>query len=48
MNNVVFIDQQGKMRPLDNFFVPAKNIKYVHIPKEVNALFKAYIFTFTD
>lgn len=44
MTNVVFIDQQGKMRPLDNFFVLARNVKYIHIPKEVNALSKLIIF----
>ncbi|XP_031626528.1 U7 snRNA-associated Sm-like protein LSm10 [Contarinia nasturtii] len=36
MINVVFIDQQGKMRPLDNFFVLARNVKYIHIPNEVD------------
>lgn len=37
MQNVVFIDQRGKMHPLDNFFVRARNVKYIHIPKEVTA-----------
>lgn len=39
MVNVVFIDQRGKMRPLDNFFVLARNVKYIHIPKEVKLQF---------
>lgn len=37
MHNVVFIDQRGKMRLLDNFFVLARNVKYIHIPKEVKS-----------
>lgn len=35
MTNVVFIDQQRNMRPFDNFLITARNIKYIHIPKEV-------------
>lgn len=35
MRNVVFVNQRGKMYPLDNFFVLARNVKYIHIPKEV-------------
>lgn len=43
--NVVFIDQQGKMHPMDNFFVLARNVKYIQIPKEVHAFLKfIYIF----
>ncbi|XP_055325088.1 U7 snRNA-associated Sm-like protein LSm10 [Sitodiplosis mosellana] len=36
MTNVVFIDQQGQMRPLENFFILARNIKFIHIPKEID------------
>lgn len=39
MTNVVFVDQHGKMRPLDNFFLLARNVKYIHIPEEVQTLF---------
>lgn len=39
MKNVVFVNQHGKMCPLDNFFVLARNVKYIHIPKEVSVLF---------
>lgn len=44
MTNVAFIDQQGKMRPLDYFFILARNVKFFHIPKEVNASFKISFF----
>lgn len=44
MTNVVFIDQHGKMRPLDYFFILARNIKFIHIPKEVNASFQFKIY----
>lgn len=40
MENVVFVDQRGKMHPLDNFFVLARNVKYIHIPKEVKSQLK--------
>lgn len=43
MADVVFVDQHGQMRPLDNFFVLARNVKYVHIPKEVNPLMRIEI-----
>lgn len=35
MSSVVFFDQQGKMHLMDNFFVLARNVKYIQIPKEV-------------
>lgn len=39
MENVVFIDQRQQMRLFDNFLVLARNIKYIHVPKEVNISF---------
>lgn len=38
LDEVVFIDQRRKMHAFDNFLVPARNIKYVHVPEEVNIL----------
>lgn len=38
MNEVVFIDQRRKMHAFDSFLVPARNIKYIHVPEEVNIL----------
>lgn len=35
LNEVVFIDQRKQMHAYDDFMVPARNIKYIHIPKEV-------------
>lgn len=35
MNEVVFIDQRGKYHAFDNFMIPARNIKFVHIPEKV-------------
>lgn len=45
MVNVVFVDQRGKMRPLDNFFVLARNVKYIHIPKEVISVLVNFLLT---
>lgn len=35
LNEVVFIDQRKQMHAFETFMVPARIIKYVHIPKEV-------------
>lgn len=38
LEEVVFINQRKQMQAFDSFLVPARNIKYVHIPQEVRAL----------
>lgn len=46
MTNVVFIDQQRNMHPFDNFLITARNIKYIHIPKEVTKRILEYYIQF--
>lgn len=36
MSEVVFIDQRGRYHAFDNFMIPARNIKFIHIPEKVN------------
>lgn len=36
MTNAVFIDQQLQQHPFDLFHIPARNVRYIHIPDDVN------------
>lgn len=36
LTEVVFIDQRGKYHAYDNFMVPARLIKFLHVPEQVN------------
>lgn len=36
MKNAVFIDQRGKMHPFDEFSITSRNVKFIHIPKDVS------------
>lgn len=35
LTNAVFIDQQLRQHPFDMFHIPARNIRYIHIPEKV-------------
>lgn len=36
MVEVVLIDQRGKYHSLENIMVAARNIKFIHVPKQVS------------
>lgn len=46
LTEVVFIDQRKQMHAFDNFMVPAKNIKYIHVPEEVNIIIYLQLYMF--
>lgn len=39
MSHVLFRDASGKPHLFDNFFIHARNLRYVHIPPQVGNLF---------
>ncbi|XP_028675432.1 U7 snRNA-associated Sm-like protein LSm10 [Erpetoichthys calabaricus] len=38
LTEVVYTDPRGKETKLDDFFVTGRNVRYVHIPDEVNIM----------
>uniref|UniRef100_UPI00398F8036 U7 snRNA-associated Sm-like protein LSm10 n=1 Tax=Pristiophorus japonicus TaxID=55135 RepID=UPI00398F8036 len=38
LSEVTYTDQWGKVSHLDNFFVTGSNVRYVHIPVEINII----------
>ncbi|XP_055688601.1 U7 snRNA-associated Sm-like protein LSm10 [Lutzomyia longipalpis] len=38
LREVVFVDEKGKQHLFDQFYVPKRKIRYVHLPKDVSFL----------
>uniref|UniRef100_UPI00398F007B U7 snRNA-associated Sm-like protein LSm10 n=1 Tax=Pristiophorus japonicus TaxID=55135 RepID=UPI00398F007B len=38
LSEVTYTDRWGKVSLLDNFFVTGRNVRYVHIPDEINII----------
>ncbi|XP_015204146.1 U7 snRNA-associated Sm-like protein LSm10 [Lepisosteus oculatus] len=38
LEEVVYKDRRGGLRRLDDFFVTGRNVRYVHLPDEVNIM----------
>lgn len=38
MSNAVFLDQRNNQHSFESYFVPARTIRYIHIPESVRKL----------
>ncbi|XP_078093846.1 U7 snRNA-associated Sm-like protein LSm10 [Mustelus asterias] len=38
LSDVTYTDRWGRVSQLDNFFVTGRNVRYVHIPDEINII----------
>lgn len=43
MTNVVFVDQRNNQHSFESYFVPARTIRYIHVPGSVSSPFDIFV-----